>query len=108
MTKRIRKVNELIKKLAAEAIADNVSRKHIATVKAVETSRDLKHAIVWVSAMVDENGFIQELEENKSAICRQVVEKMSTKHTPVISFKIDRSGEHAQRIEELLNEKRPK
>ncbi len=108
MTKRIRKVNELIKKLAAEAIANNVSREHIATVKAVETSRDLKYAIVWVSVMADENEFLQELEEKKGVICCEIVEGMSTKYTPVINFKIDRSGEYAQRIEELLDEKRSK
>jgi ribosome-binding factor A len=106
MSNRIRKINELVRELAAESISENISRDYLATVKAVETSRDLKSAIVWVSALNDEEGFLKELEEKKNIIRHEITAKIFAKNTPLVEFRLDRSGEYAQRIEDLLNEKR--
>ena len=105
MSNRIRKINELIRELAAAAIVNNISKDYLATVKSVETTRDLKHATVWVSVINDEAGFSRELEENIKKIRHDITGKMYTKYTPLIEFRLDHSGEYAQRIETLLNEK---
>ncbi len=105
MSDRIRKINELVRELSAEAISENISRDYLATVKAVETSRDLKSAIVWVSVLNNEADFLKELEEKKKVIRHQVTSKIFAKNTPLIEFKIDHSGEYAQKIEDLLNGK---
>lgn len=101
----MRKINELIRELAAAAISSNISKDYLVTVTGVETSRDLKHATVWVSVINDEPGFLDELNENKKVIRQEITSKMFTKYTPLIEFKVDRSGEYAQKIESLLNEK---
>jgi ribosome-binding factor A len=105
MSNRIRKINELIRELAAASIADNISKDFLTTVKSVETTRDLKHATVWVSVINDEAGFLKELEDNIKKIRHEITGKMYTKYTPLIEFRLDHSGEYAQRIETLLSEK---
>jgi ribosome-binding factor A len=105
MSNRIKKINELIRELVAESLAENISRSYLFTVKAVETERDLKHAVVWVSVLGDEEGFLAELKEHQKEIRHYVTGKMVSKYTPLIEFKIDRSEEYVQHIEELLREK---
>lgn len=104
MSNRIRKINELIRELVSASIAENISKNFFPTVTAVETARDLKSANVWVSVIDDEKGFLTELHEKKNIIQHDVTSNMYTKYTPLLSFQIDHSGEHAQRIEELLRE----
>lgn len=105
MSNRIRKVNELIRELAAEVLAENISREYLFTVKAVETTRDLRHAVVWVSVMGDADKFMTELGDRLHEIRHYITGKMASKYTPLIEFRIDHSEEYAARIEELLNEK---
>lgn len=105
MSDRIRKINELIRELAATSISENMPKNYLATVIGVETSRDLKHATVWVSVINDESGFWREFNAVKNNIRHDITSKMYTKYTPLIEFKPDHSGEYAQNIERLLNEK---
>lgn len=105
MSDRIRKVNELIRELVAESLAENISREYLFTVKAVETTRDLKHAVVWISVMGDEDKFMDELGDHLHEIRHYVTGKMASKYTPLLEFKIDHSEEYVQHIEELLREK---
>lgn len=102
MSNRIRKVNELIRELVAEALAENVSREYLFTVKAVETTRDLKHAVIWISVMGDEEKFFDELRLHQNEIRHYVTGKMASKYTPLLEFKIDHSEEYVQKIEDLL------
>lgn len=102
MSDRMRKINELIKEEASKAIAENISRDFFITVSTVETSRDLKNATIWVSIMNEEKKTLQALKENKSAIQHAITSKMATKYTPKIAFEVDRSLDHAFKIEELL------
>jgi ribosome-binding factor A len=105
MSDRIRKVNELIRELVAESLAENISREYLFTVKAVETTRDLKHSVVWVSVMGDNDKFLDELKQHQKEVRHFVTGKMVSKYTPLIEFKIDHSEEYVQHIEELLREK---
>jgi ribosome-binding factor A len=102
MSERIRKVNELIKHEVADALKrEGVSA--FVTVKAVETSRDMKHADVWVSVIgEDEEEIMQEIEEKRREVQQAVSVKLTSRNVPVITFRMDRSGAYAQKIEELL------
>jgi ribosome-binding factor A len=106
MSNRIRKINELIREEASKAIEENLSRDNLVTVKAVETSRDLKESIIWVSVMGDEKKAMEELATHKSAIQHAITSKMYSKYTPKIEFKIDRSQAYVDRIEELLHDQK--
>jgi ribosome-binding factor A len=105
MSHRIRKVNELIRELVSEILAETVSREYLFTVKAVETTRDLRHAIVWVSVMGDEAKFLEELNLHRNEIQHDVTGKMASKYTPLLDFQIDHSEEYVQKIEGLLRER---
>ena len=102
MSERIKKVNELIKHLAADGIRGS-DIGGLVTVKFVETARDMKHADVWISIFGrNEKEVLDEIEAEKPVIQRAVNRKIKAKYAPVLSFKIDHSGEHAQKIEKLL------
>jgi ribosome-binding factor A len=105
MSTRMRKINELIREEASKAIGSSISRDNLITVKAIETTRDLKEATIWVSVMGDEKKALAELNDHKSEIQHKITSVMVTKYTPKIDFKIDHSQAYVDRIEELLNEK---
>lgn len=100
---RIKKINELIKELVAESLSRNIDKKYLATVTAVETSRDLKKSKVWISVFNDENEFLESLQGKGTIIKNEVAKNLFLKHTPHLEFLIDHSGEYAQRIQELLD-----
>jgi len=102
MSDRIKKVNELIKHEVADSFM-RVGVSGFVTVKAVETSRDMKHADVWVSIIGgDESEILNELEEKRHEVQRAVSTKMTSKNVPAIKFRLDHSGEYVLGIEELL------
>jgi len=103
MSDRIRKINEFIREQASLAIADIIGKEDFITVTAVETTDDLKHSIIWVSVMGDEDLALTHLLDRKSEIQHFVTAKMSTKYTPKIEFKIDHSQKYVEKIEELLS-----
>jgi len=104
MSDRIRKVNELLREEISSSIAENIEKEDFITVTAVETTDDLKHAIVWVSIMGDEEKAMDNLFSKKSMIQHEVTSKMATKYTPKLEFKVDHSQEYVAKIEELLDE----
>lgn len=102
MSDRIRKVNELIKHEVAAALKREGVGGFI-TVKAVETSRDMKHADVWISIIGEnEEEVLLEVEEKRHEVQRAISKKLTSRNVPAIAFKVDRSGAYAQKIEELL------
>lgn len=105
MSDRIRKINEFIREEAGKAIASLIDREVFLTVTAVETSDNLKHSTVWVSAMGDKEAALEYLNEKRSEIQHMITSKMATKYTPKIVFKIDLSQDYVAKIEELLNDK---
>lgn len=104
MSTRMRKINELIREEASKAIGECLSRDNLITVKAIETTRDLKEAVIWVSVMGDSEKALEELRAHKSEIQHKITSKMFTKYTPKIDFQIDHSQAYVDRIEELLND----
>lgn len=103
MSDRIVKVNELLKQIVADIINYEIESQGLITVKAVETTSDMKHADVWISILGDEEEAVQSaIEEKRREIQKTVNMKMASKNVPAIHFKVDKSGEYAQKIDELL------
>lgn len=102
MSDRIRKINEVVREQASKAVSENLTKDFFVTVTAVETTRDLKKAIIWVSSFSDEKEVLEELNSKKSDIQHAITEKMYSKYTPKIEFKFDHSQEHAEKIDRLL------
>lgn len=102
MSDRIRKINELLREEVSVSIAENIGKEDFITVTAVETTDDLKRAIVWVSVMGDEEKAMADIMSKKSVIQHEVTSKMATKYTPKLEFKIDHSQAYVEKIEKLL------
>ncbi|RJO60841.1 ribosome-binding factor A [candidate division WS5 bacterium] len=104
MSERIRKINALV----AREVADELSKTDLSalvTVKAVETTPDMKSATVWIGVLGgDEETVKAELEEKRRDIQQAVNAAVTAKYVPVLNFKIDHSGEYAEKIEELLKD----
>ncbi len=102
MSERIRKVNELIGREVAGALG-KIDIEGLITVKTVETSRDMKHACVWIGILGgEEEDALSVLERERHEIQQTVNKVIIAKYVPVLSFKIDHSGEYAEKIEKLL------
>ena len=101
MSDRIRKINAFLKHEVAKCL-EMQDFSGLVTVKAIEASRDLKLAEVWISVLGDEEEVLSEIEGNKKHIQKTINSKMQTKNVPCLLFRIDHSGEHAQRIEKLI------
>jgi ribosome-binding factor A len=104
LSERMRKINELVREESSRAIADAVGKEVFITVTAVETSRDLRNATIWVSSFDDEKLVLSILKEKKSSIQHGITSKMYAKYTPKIEFRFDRSQEHVEKIDRLLRD----
>lgn len=80
-------------------------RVRTATVAAVETSRDLAHARVFIRTLGDEvsvEDAIRGLESAAGFMRREMGRQLRLRRIPELHFEVDRSLERARRVEELL------
>lgn len=104
MSNRIRKVNELLREEVSKIISEKLDRDDFVTVTAVETTEDLKHAVIWVSILSEEEKTFKDLLSVRPEIQRGINEKLFMKFVPKLEFKIDHSQAAVAKIEELLKE----
>ncbi len=108
VTPRMRKVNELMREVIADAV---MSLKDpglgFVTITGVDTSPDLRTAIVFYSVL----GTEEEAEKTAAALRRSaphlqevVAGEVRLKYTPRLSFRVDPSIEEGIKIDRLLRE----
>jgi ribosome-binding factor A len=106
---RMRRVDEAVRAVLGEAIATDIKdpRVGFVTVTSVDTSPDLRHAIVFVSVLGSEAERAGSLEGLRSAhgfLQRRVARELKLKHTPTLDFAYDPSIDQGMRITQLLEE----
>jgi len=106
---RMRRVNEAVREVLSEALAEGLKDPGIGfvTVVSVITSPDLRHARVYVSVLGDEmqrEKSLAGLERSCGFLQKMLATQLKLKHTPQLSFYYDESIEHGMRIEKLLKE----
>ena len=106
---RMHKLNELFKREIGQIIQRDLANPRIgfATVTHAEISSDLKHATIRVSVMGDEQQrrtTAAELNKAAGFIQHVLSRRITIRTMPQIQFKLDRSLDAVQRVEELLNE----
>ncbi|MBI4538321.1 MAG: 30S ribosome-binding factor RbfA [Gemmatimonadetes bacterium] len=110
---RIPRLNEQFKREISEILRREVRDPRVGappTVAAVEVSHDLWSARVYVRVLGDEATQRQALEGLQSAapfIRRELGRALHIRRIPELRFQLDRSLEHARRIEELLTQVLP-
>lgn len=110
--RRTDRINEQLRQEIALLVRDEVRdpRVGLATITAVETSPELDHAKVYVSALGEEEQKREVLSGLRSAapfIRGQLGKRLHMRRIPELHFEIDRVLEEAARIESLLREALP-
>ncbi len=105
---RMRKVNELIREVVADAVHDlKDPRIGFLTITGAVTSPDLRHAVVYYSVLgTDEEKESTAIGLRKASprIQAAVGAQTRLRYTPKIEFKVDPSIDQGLRISEILKD----
>jgi len=108
MSDRMRRVNESLRAVLAEAVGElKDPRIGFITVTGVETSADLKQATVFVSVLGSERKreeSLAGLEAAHGLLQRRIAVEVRMKRTPQLTFQYDPSVEHGVRMSKLIDE----
>lgn len=108
MSKRIDKVNELIKRELSQIILReaNFPKEILVTLTRVETTSDLKEAKVFVSVLPEnqDQKIFQILNNQVFNLQQKLNKRLEMKQIPKIKFCQEKEVKKAARIEELLEE----
>lgn len=108
---RMRRVDEAVKQVLSETIPTlKDPRIGFVTVTAVETTRDLDHAKVWLSVFGSEkqrDRTLQALDGASGVLQAQVNRQLKLRRTPQLEFVHDRAVEHGVRMTHLIDELTP-
>jgi ribosome-binding factor A len=106
---RIRRINEELKAIIADIIANEVKDPRLGnvmvTVTQVNTSNDLHQAQVYVSVLgTDEQtaDVMAALRRSQSFIRREVAAQITFRFMPELFFRLDETGRNAAHINQLL------
>ncbi len=111
-TARMRRVDEAIREVLADAIPKHVKdpRVGFVTVTDVDTSPDLRHAHVFVSVLGTEDertACLDGLTSAHGVLQRVVGSQLRMKRTPTLNFSLDETALRAVRLEALIQEVAP-
>jgi ribosome-binding factor A len=106
---RSRRVEEQVKRLLAELIRREVKDPRLGpvTVTAVEISKDLGHARVFVTPFAglgDPAHVLETLQHAAGYLRHELRKSMSLRVTPELDFRIDESIERGARLSRLIDE----
>ncbi len=117
-TRRIERINSLLREVISEVIREDVKNPHLKTIwtiTAVETTKDLRHAKVFVSVIgteAEKGETLRALESARGFIAVSASKKIVIRFFPELHFILDEGASHQARIEEILtkirNEKEQK
>ncbi len=108
-TKRIRRVNEVMREVIGSAIATELEDPRIGfvTVTSVETSPDLRSARVHVSVLggeAEREATLAGLRSSHGVLQARIAHEMRIKRTPTLSFHYDETPERGVRMSRLLDQ----
>ena len=108
MTDRMRRVNESLRTVLAEAVGElKDPRIGFVTVTGVKTSPDLRHAVVFVSVLGSERKRAKSLaglEAAHGVLQARLAREVRMKRTPQLTFEYDPSVEQGVRMSKLIDE----
>ena len=91
-------------------IKDPRVRQGMISITATETTPDLKFCKVYLSVLglQDERGMLKGLSSAAGFLRRELGRALNLRHTPELSFVIDKSMEHGARMTQILKDLAPK
>lgn len=107
MSKRIEKVNQLIKETLSKIIKERLSLKNTVflTIVKVDTSRDLRYSKVFLSVFpeTDSNYIKETLRKEKARIHKELHGKLFMKPLPKLRFVIDETQGKISEIDKIFD-----
>ena len=107
----MRRVNVAVRQVLSEAVGElKDPRIGFVTVTGVETSRDLRHARVYVSVLGSEQEQEQSLAALEAAhgvLQGRLARELRLKRTPQLTFEYDPTVERGVRMTQLIDELAP-
>jgi ribosome-binding factor A len=111
MTERMRRVNESVRQVLAEAMPElKDPRIGLVTVTGVDTAPDLRHAVVYVSVLGSvkkRSATLRGLEAAHGLLQSRIARELRLKRTPQLTFEYDPSVERGVRMSRLIDELAP-
>ena len=106
---RVRRVSELVRRQVSHFILRELADEGlgIVSVTAVDMSRDLLQATVYVSSFArdsDIDNILMVLEENVPAVRRDLAQSLHLRRVPHLTFRYDESVERARRLTTMIDE----
>ena len=107
----MRRVNAAVREVLSEALGElKDPRIGFVTVTGVETSTDLRHAVVFVSVLGSEAKRTRTLDGLQAAhgiLQSRIARELRLKRTPQLTFEYDPSVERGVRMTQLIDELAP-
>jgi ribosome-binding factor A len=111
MPERMRRVNEAVRAVVAEAVAElQDPRIGLVTITGVSVSSDLREGRVYVSVLGNEKkrrASLAGLESAHGLVQARLARELRMKRTPHLTFEYDPSVEHGVRMTKLIDELAP-
>jgi ribosome-binding factor A len=111
MSDRMRRVNAAVREVLSEAVGElKDPRIGFVTVTGVETTTDLRQAVVFVSVLGGERKRDQSIEGLQAAhglLQAKIARELRLKRTPQLTFEYDPSVERGVRMTQLIDELAP-
>ena len=105
---RTARLNELIRHIVAEEVElIDDERLQLATIVAVESEPDLRHAIVYVSSVSgedDDASVVEGLGDHRKKLQAAIGRQARFKRVPELEFRADEVTRGAARIEQILRD----
>jgi ribosome-binding factor A len=111
MTERMRRVNESVRQVLAEALPElKDPRIGLVTVTGVDTTPDLRQATVYVSVLGSSRkrrATLVGLEAAHGVLQARLARELRLKRTPQLTFQYDQTVERGVRMTRLIDELAP-
>ena len=111
MSGRMRRVNESVRQVLADALPDlKDPRIGLVTITGVDTTPDLRHATVYVSVLGSakkRSASLRGLEAAHGILQSRLARELRLKRTPLLTFEYDPSVERGVHMSRLIDELTP-
>ena len=103
---RTKRVSELIRRELASIISTRLSdpRVHLVSITAVDISKDMKHAKVFITQMGKDCEAVEALTHAAGYLRRELGSRLAMKATPDLRFEYDHSVEKGMELSNLIDE----
>jgi ribosome-binding factor A len=106
---RVRRINEEVRRIVSDIIRNDIKDPRVGgmvSIVRVDTSRDLRHAKLYISVLGEDNDGERTIEGLKKAagfIRRELGNQMSAYYVPELTFVLDDSIEYSIDISQKIN-----